>query len=77
MKTAVSVQEKLFRRAEKFAKKKKLSRSQLYSNALEEYLAKRDNHDIVERINEVCELVGTSLEPELLKSQIRVLRKSK
>jgi metal-responsive CopG/Arc/MetJ family transcriptional regulator len=77
MKTAVSVQEKLFRRAEKFAKKKKLSRSQLYSNALEEYLAKRDNHDIVERINEVCELVGTSLEPALLKSQIRVLRKSK
>jgi metal-responsive CopG/Arc/MetJ family transcriptional regulator len=42
MKTAVSIRDKIFQEAEEYAKKAKISRSQLYSDAIEEYLAKRD-----------------------------------
>ncbi|MBW2720031.1 MAG: ribbon-helix-helix protein, CopG family [Deltaproteobacteria bacterium] len=39
MKTAVSVPNEVFERAERLAKRLKVSRSELYSRALREYLA--------------------------------------
>lgn len=75
MKTAVSIKDKVFQNAEKFAKKAKISRSQLYSDALEEYLAKRDEQALIDQINAVCEEVDTSLDPHWKKLQSRVLQK--
>ena len=40
MKTAISVPNEVFERIEKYAKKKKMSRSQVFSKAAEEYLDK-------------------------------------
>ena len=40
MKTAVSVPDEVFQRAERLAKRMKVSRSELYSRALREYLAR-------------------------------------
>jgi predicted transcriptional regulator len=63
MKTAVSISDELFSKAEKLAKRKKISRSRLYSQAIEEYLEKEDEKKITENINRVCRDVDTSLDP--------------
>jgi metal-responsive CopG/Arc/MetJ family transcriptional regulator len=77
MKTAISVRDGLFQRAEKYANRTKMSRSQLFSEAVEEYLDKRENELLRAKINEVCEKVDTSLDPFWKKKQSRVLSKEK
>lgn len=67
MKTAISVNTNLFERAEKYAKEKKISRSRLFAEAIEEYLEKREKDKIIEQINKVCEEVDTSVDPVLFK----------
>jgi antitoxin MazE6 len=42
MKTAISVPDAIFERAEKLARRMRKSRSQLYSEALREYVARND-----------------------------------
>ena len=78
MKTAISVRDPLFQRAEKFAKREKISRSQLFSNALEEYLDTRevDEDDIIARINAVCAEVDTSVDPRMKAYQFERLKRS-
>ena len=51
IKTAVSVNKSLFERAEGLARKMNVSRSRLYSLALEEYIRRRENQALLERIN--------------------------
>lgn len=75
MKTAVSISDLLFTRAEKYSKKVKLSRSRLYSDALEEYLDRREKTKIVEQINRVCETVDTSVDPVLFQMALLSLPK--
>jgi len=77
MKTAVSIKDKVFQEAEKYAKKAKISRSQLYSDAVEEYLAKRNEEDLIARINAVCDEVDTSLDPAIRAYQSRVIKREK
>jgi metal-responsive CopG/Arc/MetJ family transcriptional regulator len=77
MKTAVSIRDNIFQNAEKYAKKTKVSRSQLYSDALEEYLAKRSEADLIARINAVCEEVDTSLDPAIRNYQSRIIKREK
>jgi predicted transcriptional regulator len=55
VKTAVSVESRLFERAEAMARAMKVSRSQLVSMALEEYLRRREGQELLARINEACE----------------------
>ena len=46
MKTAISIPDDVFRRAERFAKKMRLSRSQLYTKAIEAMLKAADQADV-------------------------------
>lgn len=46
MKTAISIPDPLFSKAEKLRKKLKLSRSQLYAQAVEKYLAEASWPDV-------------------------------
>lgn len=75
MKTAVSISDSLYVRGEKFAKKKKLSRSRLYSEALEDYLDRHEKSKITEQINRVCEKVDTSIDPVLFRMALLSLPK--
>jgi metal-responsive CopG/Arc/MetJ family transcriptional regulator len=75
MKTAISVDTNLFERAEKYAKEKKISRSRLFAQAMEEYLEKREKAKIIEQINKVCEEVDTSLDPFWKEVQGRAISK--
>lgn len=57
MKTAISIPDPLFERAERMAKRLGKSRSQLYAEALTEYVARHDPDDITEAMNRVCDVV--------------------
>jgi len=58
MKTAVSIPDDIFTAAERLAKALKKSRSQLYSHALREYVARHAPDEITEALNKVCAAVG-------------------
>ena len=58
MKTAVSIADPLFAAAEQFAKKRKKTRSQLYSEALAEYLGRHARDAITEAMNRTCDAIN-------------------
>ncbi len=55
VKTAVSLPEDVFERAEALARSLGTSRSRLYALALEEYLRRHEDDRLTERINAACE----------------------
>jgi predicted transcriptional regulator len=55
MKTAVSIPDDLFRRADELATQLGKSRSQLYREALADYVARRDPRAVTSALNEVAD----------------------
>jgi antitoxin MazE6 len=55
VKTAISIQESLFERADALAQQLHLSRSQLFAQALDEYLKKHESRKLLEAINNALE----------------------
>jgi metal-responsive CopG/Arc/MetJ family transcriptional regulator len=55
MKTAISLSDELFEAAERQAKRAGKSRSQLYAEALEEYLVRHSPDEITEAMNRVVD----------------------
>jgi metal-responsive CopG/Arc/MetJ family transcriptional regulator len=53
MKTAISIPDSVFEAADKFAHRIGISRSQLYSKAVTEYLKEHKNHSVTKKLNEV------------------------
>jgi len=62
MKTAVSIPDDVFEDAEQLAARLKTSRSQLYSRALKELLARHDEDAITAAANRVIDEVGQAPE---------------
>ena len=58
MKTAISIPDDIFEGAERLARRTKRSRSQLFSDAVKEYLARHTTDDVTEAMNRVCVDVG-------------------
>ena len=52
VKTAVSIEESLFREAEAWAGKLGVSSSQFFAGAVEEYVRQRENEELLRRLNE-------------------------
>jgi metal-responsive CopG/Arc/MetJ family transcriptional regulator len=79
MKTAISLPDSLFEAAEQLARELGKSRSQLYAEALREYLEKRRDEDITRRLNEIydAEPELAELDPVLDALQLEVLRREK
>lgn len=69
MKTTVSIRDSLFERAEAAAKVLSLSRSELYSRALEAFLRSRDQSNITESLNRVYETEPSELDEVLASMQ--------
>ena len=75
MRTAVSIPDDLFRRAEAAARKLRLSRSHLYATALREFLDRRQtSDDITARLNEVYSKEPDKLDPALNYAQLRSVK---
>jgi metal-responsive CopG/Arc/MetJ family transcriptional regulator len=62
MKTAVSIPDDIFKKAERLARRMKKSRSQLFSNALADYVARHAPDHVTEAMNQVCDEVGGELD---------------
>ena len=58
MKTAVSVPDELFHKVESLARRTKKSRSQVFSDALREYLARHLPDEVTDTMNSVIDEVG-------------------
>lgn len=58
MKTAISLADAIFHEAERFARRVKKSRSEVYAEAVAEYLARHEPDAVTEAMNEACVKVG-------------------
>ena len=72
MKTAVSVPDEVFAKAERLARRMKKSRSELFSNALAEYIARHAPDHVTETMNEVCAEIGEA-DPFVAAASRRIL----
>ena len=62
MKTAISVPDTLFHEVEKIAKEDRSTRSQVFSDAVREYLEKRRSRKLLEDLNEALAVAETGEE---------------
>lgn len=76
MKTAISVPDDVFESADELAQELGMSRSELYSTAVAEYLAKHRAEDVTAKLNEVYAREPSGLPPEIRKAQARTIGKS-
>ena len=58
MKTAISIPDELFARAERLARRARRSRSEVYAAALDEYVARHAPDEVTDTMNRVCDDVG-------------------
>jgi len=72
MKTAVSVPDDVFAKAERLARRMKKSRSELFSNALAEYIARHAPDHVTETMNQVCDEIGAA-DPFVAAASRRIL----
>jgi len=73
MKTAVSVPDEVFKDVERLARRARKSRSQVYSDALKEYVARHAPDEVTEAMNRVCERVKNGKDAFVAAASSRVL----
>lgn len=74
MKVAISVPDPVFEAAERLAKERGIPRSQLFSEALEEYLAQHGSEAITAQLDRVYHSEKSELEEPFLRGQAAVLK---
>ena len=73
MKTAVSIPDDVFEEAERLAMDLQTSRSQLYSRALQEFVARHAPDRLTEAMNRVVDEVGSEIDEFSQRASRRVL----
>ena len=76
MKTAVSIPDDVFEAAERLARRTKRSRSQVFSDALKEYIARHTPDEITEAMNKVCAEVEALTDEFVSAAGRRTLKRS-
>ena len=74
VKVAVSIPDPLFSEAERLAQRRKLSRSQLYAEALELLVRSTDDSEITRRLDAVCLPGDSRLDVGLINAQADAVR---
>ncbi|MDE0653812.1 MAG: ChpI protein [bacterium] len=74
MKVAVSIPDPLFRRAERLARRRKVSRSQLYAVALERLVDLEDDSEVTRRLDAVYGTQDSHPDAGLLAAQAEAVR---
>jgi predicted DNA-binding protein len=79
MKTAISIPDPVFEAAERLAERLGKSRSQLYSEAIAQYVEQYPAGDVTKRLNEIldAEPEADKLDPVLDALQLEVLRRER
>jgi antitoxin MazE6 len=73
MKTAVSIPDEVFEEAERLTVELQTSRSQLYSRALQEFVARHSPDRLTEAMNRVVDEVGAEIDEFSQRASRRVL----
>ena len=76
MKTAISLPDAVFRDAERLAKRLKKSRSNLYAEAVAEYVARHEPEAVTEALNQLARKFDTSPDEFASAAARRVLERS-
>lgn len=76
MKTAVSIPDDVFEGAERLARRTKKSRSQLFSEAVKEYLARHAPEHVTDAMDRVCAELGQPEDKFVSSAAYRVLKRS-
>ena len=76
MKTAVSLPDEVFREAERQARRTKKSRSQLYAEALSEYLARHAPDEVTEAMNRIVDQLSEPTDAFVSAAGRRILERS-
>lgn len=77
MKTAISIPDRDFRNAERLAKKLGISRSELYTQAVRQFISSRDHSELTRQMNAALDKLTaeeTELDPVLKQLQSKVFR---
>ena len=75
MKTAISIPDHVFDEAEKLAQRLGMSRSELYANAVSEYIREHRGEEVTKKLNEIYQKETSTLEPFLHSLQLDSLPK--
>jgi len=75
MKTAISIPDDVFEEAERLADRLQTSRSQLYTRALAEFVARHDDDRVQAAMNAVVDEVGPALDDCTRKAVRQTLRR--
>ena len=75
MKAAVSIPDPIFKAADELAHRMGVSRSRLYSVALQRFVQEHDDEAITAKLNEVYAHESSALDPRLQSIQTRSLKK--
>ena len=73
MKTAISIPGEIYSEAERLSRRLKKSRSQIYTEAVTDYIARHDPEAVTEAMNRVCDRVDTRPDPALGAAVRRIL----
>jgi len=76
MKAAVSLPDELFEKVERLARRTRKSRSEVFSAALREYVARHAPDEVTETMNAVCDRIADQEDSFVARAGRRVLEKS-
>jgi metal-responsive CopG/Arc/MetJ family transcriptional regulator len=76
MKTAISIPDDVFQGAERLARRSKKSRSQLFSDAVREYIARHAPDDVTAAMDRVCAVLGERTDGFVSSAARRTLERS-
>jgi metal-responsive CopG/Arc/MetJ family transcriptional regulator len=76
MKTAVSIPDDVFEKVERFARRSKRSRSEVFSAALREYIARHAADEVTDAINQAVDAIGDQNDELVAAAARRVLEKT-
>jgi metal-responsive CopG/Arc/MetJ family transcriptional regulator len=75
MKTAISIPDEVFNEAELFAKNNGISRSQLFTQAVQYFVSLKKKDSITQKLNEVYSKENSSLEMQMGTMQFSSIEK--
>ncbi len=76
MKTAISLPDSVFHAAEKHARRVRKSRSQLYAEAISEYLDRHAPDEVTEAVNRVVDQLEEPTDPFVTAAARRILKRT-
>jgi hypothetical protein len=76
MKTAVSIPDDVFEKVERFARRTKRSRSEVFSTALREYISRHAPDEVTDAINRAVDEIGDQTDDFVAAAARRVLEKT-